>query len=250
MRRARIVCSLSVPLWLGVSGCVQAGATRPAESLSAWSHAQATPPDTGSSEPRTAARSGEPQPLLAEREEGKWSFQASAYTYFVPDDHDYVQPTITLDRDRLHLEARYNYEALDTGSLWVGWNLGGGDEEGLSWEITPMIGGVFGEATGVAPGYRGTIAWWRLELYGEGEYVIDTGDGDSFFYNWSELTIAPVDRLRVGIVTQRTRVYDTEHHLQRGLLVGLGLGRFDVTAHVFNPDDDEPVVVVSVGLGF
>ena len=48
--------------------------------------------------------------------ERKWSFGASLYSYFVPDDREYVQPTISADRDWLHLEARYNYEGLETGS--------------------------------------------------------------------------------------------------------------------------------------
>jgi hypothetical protein len=36
--------------------------------------------------------------------------------------------------------------------------------------------------------------WWRLEFSSEGEYVFDTRDvSGSFFYAWSELSLAPVD---------------------------------------------------------
>ena len=89
-----------------------------------------------------------------------------------PTTANYVQPTFTADRGWLHLEARYNYEALDTGSAWVGYNFSGGEK--LAWEFTPMIGGVFGDTTGIAPGYKGSLSWWKLELYSEGEYVFDT----------------------------------------------------------------------------
>src|ERR1044071_8603769 len=89
---------------------------------------------------------------LAQEADPAWSFSASAYTYFVPDDHEYIQPTITADRDWLHLEARYNYEAQHTGSAWAGYNFAGGKK--LAWEITPMLGGVFGDTNGVAPGYK------------------------------------------------------------------------------------------------
>ena len=130
-----------------------------------------------------------------------------------------LQPTFTADRDWLHLEARYNYEALDTGSAWVGYNFSGG--EAVSWELTPMLGAVFGVTDGIAPGYKGTLGWKKLEFYSEGEYVFDAGDSaDSFFYNWSELTFAPVESLRFGLVTQRTRVYQTDREIQRGLLAG------------------------------
>ena len=80
-----------------------------------------------------------------EADEKAWSFSASAYTYIVPDFQEYVQPTFTADRDWLHLEARYNYENLETGSAWVGYNFSGGKK--LEWEFTPMLGGVFGNTT-------------------------------------------------------------------------------------------------------
>ncbi len=148
-----------------------------------------------------------------------WSFGASACTYIVPDSREFVQPTVTADRGWLHLEARYNYEALDTASAWVGYNLGGGDR--LKWEFIPMLGGVFGDTAGIAPGYEGSLGWWKLELYSEGEYVIDTRDSaDSYFYTWSELTLAPVEWFRFGLVAQRTRTYETDREMQRGVLGG------------------------------
>lgn len=187
-------------------------------------------------------------PVVDEETEKKWSFSASLYTYFVPDDREYVQPTFTADRAWLHLEARYNYEDLETGSAWVGYNFSGGDK--LAWEFTPMLGGVFGNTTGIAPGYKGSLGWWKLELYSEGEYVFDTDDtSDSFFYNWSELTLAPVDWFRFGLVTQRTRVYETDRDIQRGLLVGFSFKRVDLTAYVFNPDD-KPTWVFAIAFGF
>lgn len=177
-----------------------------------------------------------------------WAFSASAYTYLVPHDDDYVQPTFTVDHDWLHLEARYNYEDQDTASLWGGYNLSGVEEE-ITWEITPMLGVVFGDTDGLAPGYKGSIGWKSLELYSEGEYVIDGHDAsDSFFYNWSELTVSPFDWCRFGLVTQRTRAYDTDREVQRGLLLGFAFKRVDATAYVLNPDDDDPVWVFSVGL--
>ena len=176
-----------------------------------------------------------------------WSFSASAYTYIVPDAGNYVQPTFTADRGRLHLEARHNYEALDSGSAWVGYNFSGGDT--LAWELTPMFGGVFGALTGIAPGYKGSLSWWKLELFSEGEAVFDTSNSsDSFFYNWSELTLAPVDWLRFGLVTQRTRAYETDRDIQRGVLAGVSYKKLDMSAYYFNPDDDTPTFVIAVAL--
>jgi len=190
-----------------------------------------------------------PPPTLEQETEKKWSFSASLYTYFVPDDREYVQPTFTADRDWLHLEARYNYEALETGSAWMGYNFSGGEK--LTWEFTPMLGGVFGNTTGIAPGYKGSLSWWKLGLSSEGEYVFDTGDSsDSFFYNWSELTLAPVDWFRFGLVTQRTRLYKSDRDIQRGVLAGFSWKRLDLTTYVLNPDESKLTWVVAVGFSF
>ena len=122
----------------------------------------------------------------------------------MPDFQEYVQPTFTADRGWLHLETRYNYENLKTGSVWLGYNFSGGEK--LEWEFTPMLGGVFGDTTGVAPGYKFSLTYWKLEFSSEGEWVFDLdGSEESFFYNWCELSIAPVEWFRFGLVGQRTQ---------------------------------------------
>ncbi len=179
----------------------------------------------------------------------EWEFSTFAATYVVPDDSNFVQPSFTADRDWLHLEARFNYEALDTGSAWVGYNFSGG--ETVTWELTPMLGAVFGATDGIAPGYKGSLGWKKLEFYSEGEYVVDSAESaDSFFYNWSELTFAPAESFRFGMVTQRTRVYQTDRDIQRGLLAGFSFNRLDLTGYVFNPDDEQPTFILAVTLTF
>lgn len=190
-----------------------------------------------------------PAATVEEVGDDEWSFSASAAVYVVPDDHDYVQPTITADRGSLHLEARYNYEALDTGSLWLGHTFSGGER--LTWQLTPMVGGVFGATNGIAAGYEGSLGWLKLELYSESEVLLDTGDSaESFFYSWSELAISPVDWLRLGVAVQRTRVYQTDREVERGPLVGLVHERLDLTTYVFDPDAGTPTIVVAAGFSF
>jgi hypothetical protein len=186
---------------------------------------------------------------LPTEETVSWEFSAAAMAYFVPDSREYVQPTFTADYGWLHLEARYNYEDVETGSAWIGYNFGGGDP--LAWEITPMIGGVFGNTTGIAPGYKGSLSWWKLELYSEGEFVIVPGDSsDNFFYNWSELTIAPWDWVRFGLVTQRTRLYESDREIQRGLLLGFAYRMLTFTGYLLDPDESRPTFIVGLGAEF
>lgn len=222
--------------WSGILVAVLALLIAPAQGQTVVTNAPPTTTDSSASP-------------LNETDAQQWAFTASVYTYLVPDDRDYVQPTVTADRGWLHLEARYNYEALDTGSVWLGYNVSGGEK--LAWELTPMMGGVFGDVDGIAPGYKGSLGWWKLEFYSEGEYVYDSnGSRDSFFYNWSELTLSPVAWLRLGMVTQRTRLYDSDRDIERGVLIGLSLGRVDLTTCVFSPDESEPTVLLAVTLSY
>jgi len=178
-----------------------------------------------------------------------WEFNASVYGYFPPEDHHYAQPTVTADRGALHLEARYNYEALRSGSAWIGWNLEAGHE--LKLNATLLVGGVVGDLRGVAPGYELTLTWKAFELYSEGEFVIDTTDSSgNFFYNWAQLGWSPWDWLMVGLVAQRTRVYHTGLAVQRGLFVGFTWKSVNLNVYVFNPGWETPTVVSSLAVSF
>ena len=77
--------------------------------------------------------------------------------------------------------------------------------------------------------------------------MIDTGDSsDSFFYNWSELTIAPWDWVRFGLVTQRTRLYEADREIQRGLLLGFAYRMLTLTGYLLDPDESRPTFIVGL----
>ena len=58
-----------------------------------------------------------------------------------------------------------------TGSLWAGYNFSVGDR--LALDVTPMLGAVFGDATGIAPGLNISLAYKRVELSAQSEYVFN-----------------------------------------------------------------------------
>ena len=149
----------------------------------------------------------------------------------------------------MHLEARYNYENRKTGSLWLGYNVTFGEK--LVLEATPMVGGIFGNTAGVAPGYLFTLSYKKISLYSEGEFVFDTkNSGGNFFYNWNELAYSPTDWLRVGLASQRTRAYQTPLDVQRGFFTSFSYRKLDFTTYVFNVGWTDPTVVFAMGFKF
>jgi len=186
----------------------------------------------------------EPDPV----QQKMWSFNPDLNFYLIPDDF-FILPVMKADRDWLHLEARYNYEDRETFSGWVGYNFTGGKK--LEFTITPMVGGAFGLTQGLTTGLEMTFSLGKFELYTESEYLFDLSSSENnFFYNWSDLTYSPTDWLWVGISGQRTRAYETDLDIQRGLLIGAGFKSWEVTTYVYNLGFDDPFVLFTFSAFF
>ena len=193
-----------------------------------------------------------PSPALRaqDSEPQAWEFTVSLSPYIFPSEEGFLLPIVSADRGPLHLEARYNYEARETGSLFVGrtWTWESGQLQG---EVIPMVGLVVGDVDGVAPGLKLDLLLDPVEFYTEGEFMMDFGEGgSSFFYFWSELSVWPTEWLRGGLVSQRTRMVDTQLDFQRGFLVGTSFGNFGASFYMFNPQEEEPYYVVTLEASF
>ena len=178
-----------------------------------------------------------------------WEFAITAYPTRVRGGENYTSAIAAADRGPLHLEARYNYESIGARSAFIGWNFSGGEE--ITWELTPLLGGVWGSTHGFVPGLEASLAWRKLDFYVEAEYVRDSGEkADSYFYAWSELGFKPVEWLRVGAAAQRTRAYGGERDLQRGPFAQVTWGPVTIGGYWFNPGSKDQVFVGSIGATF
>jgi len=187
--------------------------------------------------------------LADETAESEWECSLSTSTYLVQHGRDYVNPNLVADRGWLHLEARYNYEAIKTGSLWLGYNFSFGKK--LAFEVTPMFGGVFGDITGIAPGYTVSISYEPIEFSTQGEYFFDAEDrSENFFYSWSELSCAPVTWFRAGIVVERTKAFGSTSDIRPGPLVGFKYKKVDFTTYWLSPGSRDAAFIFTVALNF
>jgi hypothetical protein len=181
--------------------------------------------------------------------ENQWEYAFSTSTYLVLHGRDYANPNFLADRDWLHIELRYNYEALKTGSIWLGYNFSFGDK--LVLEATPMLGGVFGDSTGIAPGYTLSLSYKWVELFTQGEYFIDAATRDgNFFYTWTELSIAPVEWFRFGLVIDRTKAFGSHFDIRRGPLLGFTYKKIDLTTYWLDPGSSSSAIVFAVTVNF
>jgi hypothetical protein len=176
-----------------------------------------------------------------------WTFSALVDGYFVPGEQGYADPIFTADHRWLHLEARYNYEDLKTGSLWFGYNFNFSPKK-IDITLTPMLGGVFGRTTGIAPGSEASVTYRKFNFWVSNEYVFDTGDPSAnYFYTWPQLTYTPVDWFHVGLVAQRTQAIQSD--TQGGFLVGLSGKKMEFTSYILDPGS-KPTAVLELGYNF
>jgi len=180
--------------------------------------------------------------------EKTWNFSIEANNYFFPGEY-ILLPVFRADKNKLHLEARYNYEDLETFSGWVGYNFNGGNN--VTYTLTPMMGGVVGNSNGIAVGMEATVGFKAFEFYTELENLFDFNTKDNnFFYAWTDISYSPTDWLWVGLSGQRTRLYETDLDIQRGLFVGAGLKNWELTTYVYNLGFDDPFLLLTLSVGF
>jgi hypothetical protein len=179
----------------------------------------------------------------------KVSGSITGYYYAMRDESDFGVGVAAINRDALHLEGRYNYEARDSGSLFIGWNFSGG--ESVTFQFTPILGVLFGESRGVIPGFEATVAYGSVDFYVEAEYVADSRHhDDSYFYAWTELGWKPTDWLRLGLVGQRTHTVHTDRDFERGLFAQVIFGPATLGIYAFNPDSSSRYVIGALGVAF
>jgi len=179
--------------------------------------------------------------------EKKWNFGTDFNMYFYK--NDFVgSPVFRADKNKLHLEARYNYEDFKTFSGWIGYNFTGGND--VEYLITPMVGGVVGLSNGIAPGVEFTFSYKGFELYNESEYMFDINTKENhFFYSWTDLSYSPKDWLWFGLSGQYTHVYQTNPMFQPGIFVGGGFKNWEVTSYYYSPGSD-PFLLIALSVNF
>jgi hypothetical protein len=176
-------------------------------------------------------------PALTEQSP-EWEVSGTAIYSDPPGSEDRLTLIGYADKGSLHLEARYNYEDLETFSLFVGWNFETGEE--LEASFTPMFGVVGGETDGVAPGLEVELGWKRLAWYAEMEYLFDLDDSDdNYFYSWSTLTYGLTEEFRAGLVAERTKIVDTDMSVQFGLALEYDHAPIGVSLYAYNVGSDD-----------
>ena len=133
-----------------------------------------------------------------------------------------------------YAEGRYNYEDLQTFSLYVGKTFS--SQKRFSYEVTPLLGGAIGNFNGLSTGLNMDIDYSKFFFSIQTQYSVSTdGRADNFFYNWSELGYQPLRWMYGGVSFQHTQLYNSKTLLEPGVLVGFSWRNFTLPIYTFAP---------------
>lgn len=189
------------------------------------------------------------QENAADSSRSKWLLSASGFYYFIPEDKNTYTLIGYADYKKLHLEARYNYEDLNTASALAGWRFETGKK--FVFGATPMLGFAVGNTNGFVPAIELDASYKIFDFYSESEYLVDFASKDNnFFYTWSELAVTPISALRTGISIQRTKLYQTGFDVQRGIFAEYSFWKLTAGVYYFNPFSKDNFVIASLSVDF
>jgi hypothetical protein len=137
-------------------------------------------------------------------------------------------------RNKLYAEARYNYEADHSGSLYAGRSFEGGKK--WAYTVTPMLGVVFGRYKGFSAAANTTLDCGPFNFSGQLQYTINRSNREeNFFYNWSECSLRFLDKLFGGVSIQQTALHKSSISTEAGLLFGYSSGKITIPVYYFSP---------------
>lgn len=142
-------------------------------------------------------------------------------------------------------EARYNFDELNTFSLYAGKKFTGGSN--LSWEATPLIGGLMGQMTGGSLGMNFGMGYKRLFFLSQSQYSFSLQHiDDKFFYNWSEMGVEATNWFYAGLALQQTNIYRTEGRMEPGCMIGFSVRNWTIPLYAFNTSEQERYFVLGL----
>ena len=133
-----------------------------------------------------------------------------------------------------YAEARYNYEAMETFSLYLGRAFTGGNN--LNYTFVPMLGGSMGKFKGVSTGLNIDMEYNKFFFSSQAQYSMPTNQyGQNYWYSWSEVGYQSMKWLYAGLSVQHTHDRLTGDEVQPGMMIGFTFNRFTIPVYTFDP---------------
>jgi hypothetical protein len=148
-----------------------------------------------------------------------------------------------------YIEARYNYENLNTASLYFGRSFT--IEKKAAIEITPMLGGVVGQTNGISPGFNFRLEYNLFSTSTQCQYTIDLKDiKSSFFWDWTNFYFNFSEHFGIGGAVQILIPQSGDQLYSAGPTLRLSYKKLAAEIYVYNFWERQPTYAVAIEYAF
>ena len=145
-----------------------------------------------------------------------------------------VMPVVFMETNKnWYVECRYNYEAPETFSAYIGKTFK--KTSAVSYSFSPMIGVVGGEFNGYSIGLNSSFEYKRYSLTSACQYTICSKDRyQNFAYSWTDIGYKLMPNLSFGLSLQQTKTF-CNSTADGGIFVQATFQKWTVPVYMFNP---------------
>ena len=147
----------------------------------------------------------------------------------------------------VYTEMRYNYEEMETASVYLGKSFS--KERELSYDITPMLGMVFGNFNGGSLAINMDVEYKKTFVSMQMQYTASSdAKENNFLFNWTEMAYQPLEWFYTGVSMQQTKMYKTGFKSEYGVLIGFLVKKFTIPVYVFSPVNKNRNFIVGINV--
>lgn len=144
-----------------------------------------------------------------------------------------------------YAEGRFNYEAINTLSLYGGKTF---EKTALiSYSATPIVGVVLGQMNGGSVGLNLEMDYEKFNFNTQSQYTFSAQQRtNNFIYSWSDLTYQFFEKFAMGASLQQTKLYQVNGAFERGVLLKTGFKNWVFPLYIFRPETSERYFVLGI----
>ncbi len=144
-----------------------------------------------------------------------------------------------------YAEARYNYEADNTLSIYVGRTFQ--KESTISYSVSTLAGIVAGQFKGAAVAVNTNIDYKNFFLSLQSQYAVSIKyRSENYLYNWVDVGCNATSWLSVGLSMQLTNSYNTKAVIEKGFFINASYGKWSFPIYIYNPGSAEAYNILGI----
>ncbi|HRQ31394.1 MAG TPA: hypothetical protein PLU49_15035 [Saprospiraceae bacterium] len=157
-----------------------------------------------------------------------------------------ILPQFWMYIDEFYFEWRYNYEDINTLTMYIGRPFSHGEK--LIYEIVPMAGISFGQTLGISFGLKLFAEYKGLSFVSEGQLTCDLKRNEnSFIYNRSDLSYWVTHHIGIGIAHQVYAVFTEKTKHVEGPMLSFSFNEVELQFAVLDFSKHEMSFYLGIG---